>query len=196
MSEDKKAYDQLLKEFGEERAEFNKVLIERDELKSKLKASEWIRKDNSLRTYDGLTEENKQLKTELDSCKKEYAEYVRGQSGTWYVTQLQKENEELRAEIERLRSEDYKPSAEEVKKYRSEHECGMYTAVDALKATEYSRLKSQLTLERKITAVLREALEVIARPIPESINTSEVEAEQTNAAQRALAQADKIRGGG
>lgn len=35
-------------------------------LENKLKASEWVRKDNALRTYDGLTEENSRLKKEVD----------------------------------------------------------------------------------------------------------------------------------
>ena len=57
----------------------------------------------------------------------------------------------------------------------------------------HKEFHDQLTREREITAMLREALEAIAKSIPESINTSEVEVEQTAAAQRALAREKDLR---
>lgn len=56
-------------------AEVNKTLSdeiliyikERDEWKSKYEASEWVRKDSALRTYDGLTEEHKNLRAEVSA---------------------------------------------------------------------------------------------------------------------------------
>lgn len=57
----------------------------------------------------------------------------------------------------------------------------------------HKEFHDQLTREREITAMLREALEAIAKSIPESINTSEVEVEQTAAAQRTLAREKDLR---
>ena len=79
---------------------------------------------------------------------------------------LAKENERLKAEVERLHQAWGKPNTDII---------------------------NELHREREITAMLREALEAIAKSIPESINTSEVEVEQTAAAQRALAREKDLR---
>lgn len=42
------------------------------------------------------------LVAELTACKAEYAEYVKGKPGEWYVVQLQAETERLKAAIEQI----------------------------------------------------------------------------------------------
>ena len=81
-------------------------------------------------------------------------------------SKLVEENAALRAEVERLHQAWGKPNTDII---------------------------NELHREREITAMLREALEAIAKSIPESINTSEVEVEQTAAAQRALAREKDLR---
>lgn len=46
-----------------------------EELKSKLSASEWVRKDNALRTYDGLTEKLQSKDAEIAELKESLAFY-------------------------------------------------------------------------------------------------------------------------
>lgn len=50
---------------------FDRMRRDRDEWEAKYKASEWVRKDSALRTYDGLVQERDQLKRELERQERE-----------------------------------------------------------------------------------------------------------------------------
>lgn len=50
--------------------------------------------------------EREDLRAELSKCKSEYAAYVSGRPGEWYVTQLQKERDQLKSELEKAKQFD------------------------------------------------------------------------------------------
>jgi chromosome segregation ATPase len=75
---------------------------ERDDLKVEVERLTQLNKELVADSLEHITK-RLELSTELDKCKVEYADYVRGRPGSWYVTQLQKERDELRTEVEDLK---------------------------------------------------------------------------------------------
>jgi len=61
--------------FGPQSAEIKRLTAERDDALAKLKASEWVSKDNALRTYDGLTTRHDRYKEALEQIASDQTTY-------------------------------------------------------------------------------------------------------------------------
>lgn len=95
-----------------------------------------------------------ELVKELEACKLEYANYIAGRPGSWYVTQLQQERDALLAENSKLRQKTIDKSVEANEYQRAAH--------FALNEQFNQKVSDELTLKTKQLAIAIQALETLA----------------------------------